>query len=169
MFTRLHVCFLLQQWSALPPCLLSKTGHTHRQHRLTSSGREPLNFRVVSTATLPPDRHFFDGILERCSSFGNIQALYGNWTNSLHTLLWCPAERLLSSFGWAIPKAITYAFHHSPDSALGRQRQLCGDVLLSIRPYRLGYADVFMFAGYLRSQNPKPIFKPLSYTQMLSW
>ena len=33
-----------------PPCLLSKTGHTHRQHRLTSSDRKPLNFHVVSTA-----------------------------------------------------------------------------------------------------------------------
>lgn len=44
------MCFLLQQWSACPPCLLSKTGHTHRQHRLTSSDRKPLNFRVRSTA-----------------------------------------------------------------------------------------------------------------------
>jgi len=62
-----------------------------------------------------------------------------------------------------------YTFHQSPYSALGRQRPLCEDVLLSFSPYRLDSADVFMFADYLQTQNLTEIFKPLSQTQMLVW
>lgn len=126
-------------------------------------GQEASEFsHSVHSTALPPDRHFFDGIMERRSSFGNILALYGNWTNNLHTLLWRPSERLVSSLGWSVPNSITYAFHQSPDSALGSQRPLCGDVLLSFCPYTLDSADVFMSACYLQPQNLTPIFKPLS-------
>jgi hypothetical protein len=48
MHSRLHVCVLLQQWSARSACMLSKNGHTNRQHRLTGSNRKLLDIRVVS-------------------------------------------------------------------------------------------------------------------------
>jgi hypothetical protein len=153
-----------------PPCLLSKTGRTHRQqaHKFRREASE-LSRSAHSNSAPPPDRHFFKGILERRSSFGNILELYWNWTNNLHNLLCCPSERLLTSFGCPVPNSIMYTFHQSPYSALGLQRPLGEDVLLFFSPYRVDSADVFMFADYLQTQNLTQIFKPLSQTQMLVW
>jgi hypothetical protein len=60
LYSRLHIWFFSKRLSSRLACLISKTGHTHRQHRL-SFEYEPFDYvRVVSTAP-PPDRHLLGG------------------------------------------------------------------------------------------------------------
>jgi hypothetical protein len=167
MYSRLHVCFLLQQWSSHSRCLSNKNGYTNRQHRLTGSNRKSLDFYVVSKA------------IQHLHQIGS--SLTASWNGvPLSETPRDPTEtgRRISPPCYDVPRNGFYPLLAGPfrtqsrsspglhstntDSALGRQRPLCYDVLRSFRPYRLDSADVFMFPGYLQPQYLTPIFKPLS-------